>query len=50
MNLTTKQEEGLNIAVDRYKNHEAYTCIAGYAGKIKLWTKLTKNIITIFKI
>lgn len=32
MILTSKQEEGLKIAVARYKNHEAYTCIAGYAG------------------
>lgn len=31
MNLTNKQEEGLKIAVARYKNKEAYTCIAGYA-------------------
>lgn len=30
--LTTKQEEGLKIAVKRYKSHEPYTCIAGYAG------------------
>ena len=30
--LTRKQEEGLKIAVDRYKNHEPYTCISGYAG------------------
>lgn len=32
MQLTAKQEEGLKIAVERYKNHEPYTCIAGYAG------------------
>lgn len=31
MILTAKQEEGLKIAVARYKNKEAYTCIAGYA-------------------
>lgn len=31
MILTKKQEEGLKIAVARYKNKEAYTCIAGYA-------------------
>ena len=31
MILTTKQEEGLKIAVARYKNNEKYTCIAGYA-------------------
>jgi exodeoxyribonuclease-5 len=32
MELTRKQEEGLKIAVARYKAHEPYTCIAGYAG------------------
>ena len=32
MILTNKQEEGLRIAVDRFKNGDAYTCIAGYAG------------------
>lgn len=32
MELTKKQEEGLKIAIDRYKAHEPYTCIAGYAG------------------
>lgn len=31
MMLTNKQEEGLKIAVSRYKNGERYTCIAGYA-------------------
>ena len=31
MILTKKQEEGLKIAVARYKAHETYTCIAGYA-------------------
>lgn len=31
MILTAKQEEGLKIAVARYKNNEPYTCIAGYA-------------------
>ena len=30
--LTTKQAEGLQIAVKRYKSREPYTCIAGYAG------------------
>lgn len=30
--LTRKQEEGLKLAVDRYKHEEPYTCIAGYAG------------------
>lgn len=31
MELTKGQEQGLKIAVARYKAHEAYTCIAGYA-------------------
>ena len=35
MVLTTKQEEGLRIAVQRYKDKEPYTCIAGYAGSGK---------------
>ena len=30
--LTKKQQEGLKIAVARYKAHEPWTCIAGYAG------------------
>ena len=32
MELTPKQKEGLEIAVDRYKANKKYTCIAGYAG------------------
>lgn len=32
MILTNKQEEGLRIAVSRYKMGEPYTCISGYAG------------------
>lgn len=32
MILTKKQEEGLKIAIERYKHREKYTCIAGYAG------------------
>ncbi len=31
MELTKKQQEGLKLAVARYKNKEAYTCISGYA-------------------
>lgn len=31
MELTRKQEEGLKIAVARYKDKESYTCISGYA-------------------
>ena len=43
MILTAKQEEGLKIAVSRYKSHEAYTCISGYAGTGK--STLIKFII-----
>ena len=32
MELTKKQEEGLKTAVERYRNKEMYTTIAGYAG------------------
>ena len=32
MILTNGQEEGLKIAIQRYKNREPYTVIAGYAG------------------
>lgn len=31
MELTRKQEEGLKIAVDRYRHNEPYTVISGYA-------------------
>ena len=44
MILTQKQEEGLKIAVDRFKNHEPWTCIAGYAGTGK--STLVKFIIS----
>ena len=43
MVLTKKQEEGLKIAVERYRNNEKYTCIAGYAGSGK--STLIKFII-----
>ena len=43
MILTTKQEEGLKIAVQRYNDHEAWTCIAGYAGTGK--STLVKFIV-----
>ena len=43
MILTRKQEEGLKIAVDRFKHHEKYTCIAGYAGTGK--STLVKFIV-----
>ena len=32
MQLTNKQEQGLKIALDRYKHGERYTVISGYAG------------------
>lgn len=32
MELTERQKEGVRIAIQRYKNHEKYTVIAGYAG------------------
>lgn len=32
MELTKKQEQGLKIAIERYKNNEKYVTIAGYAG------------------
>lgn len=31
MILTKKQEQGLKVAVDRYRNREKYTVISGYA-------------------
>lgn len=43
MVLTKKQEEGLKIAIERYKNHEPWTCIAGYAGTGK--STLVKFIV-----
>ena len=43
MVLTAKQEEGLKIAVARYKSNEPYTCISGYAGSGK--STLVKFII-----
>ena len=41
--LTNKQEQGLRMAVERYKAHEPWTCIAGYAGTGK--STLVKFII-----
>ena len=32
MVLTKGQEQGLKVAVERYRNHEPYTVIAGYSG------------------
>ena len=31
MILNKKQEQGLKVAVDRYRNKEKYTVISGYA-------------------
>ena len=49
MQLTKKQEEGLRIAVQRYRNREKCTVISGYAGLTKLITrhkiKVTTNIL-----
>lgn len=33
--LTDEQEKGLKIAIERYKNHERYTVISGFAGSGK---------------
>ena len=44
MILTAKQEEGLKIAVERYKAREPYTIISGYAGSGK--STLIKFIIS----
>ena len=35
MLLTRKQEEGLRIAVDRYKNNEKFVVISGYISSDK---------------
>lgn len=44
MELTTKQNEGLAIAINDYKNKKPYTVIAGYAGTGK--STLVKFIIS----
>jgi len=44
MELTPKQEEGLKIALQRFKEHERYVTISGYAGVGK--TTLVKFIIS----
>lgn len=44
MQLTEKQEQGLIEAVNRYRNNEKYTVIAGYAGSGK--STLVKFIIS----
>ena len=43
MILTKGQEKGLKVAVERYRNHEPYTVIAGPAGSGK--SSLVKFII-----
>ena len=43
MELTNRQQEGLRIALEKYKNHERYVVISGYAGSGK--TTLVKFII-----
>lgn len=48
MTLTNGQEKGLKIAVERYRNKEAYTCIAGYAGTGK--STLVSHIIDALQI
>ena len=42
MVLSKKQEEGLQIAVRRFKEHEPWTCIADYASQDKI-RKYTYN-------
>lgn len=48
MVLTNGQESGLKIAVERYRNKEPYTCIAGFAGTGK--STLVSHIIDALKI
>lgn len=48
MQLTNKQEEGLKIAVERYKVGMPYTCISGYAGSGK--STLVKFIVAALNI
>ena len=43
MILTSKQEQGLKIALERYSHNEAWTCIGGYAGSGK--STLVKYIV-----
>lgn len=38
MELTEKQQEGLEIAINRYKNKEKYTIISGYAGTREIYS------------
>lgn len=48
MQLTNGQEKGLKIAIKRFKDKEAYTCIAGYAGTGK--STLVSHIVDALKI
>jgi exodeoxyribonuclease-5 len=48
MQLTSGQEMGLKIAIKRFKDKEAYTCIAGYAGTGK--STLVSHIVDALKI
>jgi exodeoxyribonuclease-5 len=48
MELTTKQMQGLNLAIERYRNHEKYTVISGYAGSGK--STLVKFIVAALQI
>lgn len=48
MILTNKQEEGLKVAVARFKAGEPWTCISGYAGSGK--STLVKFIISALQI
>ena len=43
MELTTKQQEGLNIALRKYRDHEKYVVISGFAGSGK--TTLVRFLI-----
>ena len=43
MQLTAKQEQGLKIAIERFKSKEKFTVIGGYAGTGK--STLVKFII-----
>ena len=48
MELTEGQKKGLEIACERYKKHESYTVICGYAGTGK--STLVQFIISALKI
>lgn len=48
MELTPIQQQGLEVAIERYKNKQKYVCIAGYAGTGK--TTVVKFIISALRI